>query len=341
MVRSIFLVAIFLSLSSLPAAAVADGPSKEGVVSGDRVNMRSGPSTNDPGIGFASRGDRLTVLSSKGGWYQVKCPRKLTVWLHSKYVSDAGVVTGSSVNLRPRPNTSHSPLGQVRKGDKVEVIGSPNKEGWVKIVPPASATAWIYGKYVQTTGAAPRRRARGPAVTPAGLQRPVPMRDRMLKLGEDYLRIEMEKEPEEMDMAPVIRIFTEVIDGDSPEANKERARTGLKEAQRWKRISDVMIEVNRPVPQIQDRAPYPSQRIRSDNEDDYLAVGWVEGRGKLLFADATHRLMRGEEAVYLLKSADFRLNDFVGKRIGIRGTMVGWEGSRKVVLVEDIHIFRR
>ncbi|MCZ6690245.1 MAG: SH3 domain-containing protein [Planctomycetota bacterium] len=340
MVRKFAVLTLLLALPLLIAAG-GNFPSS-GIVTGDRVNLRAGPSTNDPSLGFASKGDHLTVLASKAGWYQVKCPRKVSLWIHSKFITASGQVKGNGVNLRPRPNTTHAPVGRVGKGEQLKVISTKTKD-WVKVVPPSSATAWISSRYVRTTGGSlSKDTIRTDPVGRGKILRPTTPRvatDPTLDVAERYLRLEMLKEPEDMTLDPVIGLFRQVLESNASEDVKERARQGLQQAEKWKRISDVMIEVNRPVPELGPRNPYPRPRLRSENEDDYLAIGWVEGRGKILFGGASHRLQMGKETQMLMKSSDFRLNDFVGKRVGIRGTTIGWEGSRKVVLVEDIHVF--
>lgn len=331
------IVALVSTFSILLAPAAMAGPNAEGTVTGDRVHLRAGPSTNDASVGFASKGDRLTILSTKAGWYQVRCPGNASVYIHSKYVSESGTVTGSTVNLRATPNTDHSPIGKTRKGDRVQVIGNTGE--WVKIKAPTTTAVWIHSDYVQV-GAVPGRRLRTAPAGAQGMRRPPVARHPALDVAQRYLSLEKAKEPEAMDLEPAIRLFKEAMAGDASDGDKALAAAGLKEAERWQGISEVMREVNRPLQPMPVRTPYPPTRLRSDNENDYLAVGWVKGRGRLLFGGASHRLHRGEETIYLLKSEDFRLNDFVGKRVGIRGTVVGWEGSRKVVQVEDIHIFR-
>jgi hypothetical protein len=165
----------------------------------------------------------------------------------------------------------------------------------------------------------------------------------MLDLAHHYMEVEREKwkTPESMDMDTPIRLLEEVIRSDASDEIKADAQKLLEEAQDWRRIANAVREANRAIDEPPPRPPYPKPRTTSDNEADYLAVGWIEGRGKLFGRGATHKMIRGGQTTYLLRSQDFRLNDFVGKRVGILGVPIGYEGGRKIILVEDIHIFGR
>lgn len=335
MVRTGFLILLALTLVPTTLASAGDGFPASGKVTGDRVNLRSGPSTNDPKIGQVSSGQVLTVLEETGSWLKVTAPSSVEAWISAQFVSPDGVVTGSGVNIRPQANQNHAPIGKATKGDRLTVI--ERVDGWAKIQAPASTHAWIHEKFVQM-GAG---RAAPTQVAGAMREMPPRPRNRMLDLAQQYLDVELEKRrnPEDMDMTPVIKLFEEVIASTSDEKIQAEAEKGLEEAKSWQRIAIVMrdahIKVNEPAP----RPPYPPLRETSNRETDYLAVGWVSGRGKLLLGGATHKLTRGGQTVYLLRSPDFKLNDFVGKRVGIKGSHVGWEGGRKVAIVEDVKVF--
>ncbi len=335
MVRTGLLV--LLSLTLVPASASAgDRYPATGKVTGDRVNLRSGPSKNDPKIGQVSSGQMLTVHSKTGAWLKVSAPSSVEAWISGKYVSSEGVVTGSGVNIRPQANLNHAPIGKVQKGSRLQVLQRVGD--WVKVKAPSSTKAWVHGDFVQVGArrAAPSQ--------PAAASRQVPNRrprNKMLDLAQQYLEVELEKRrnPENMDMGPVIKLFVEVQASATSEELKAEAAKGLDEARSWQRISEIMREAMAKIDEAPPRPPYPPLRETSENEQDYIAVGWMTGRGKLLFGGATHKLTRGGETVYLLRSPDFKLNDFVGKRVGIKGTHVGWEGGRKVAIVEDIKVF--
>ena len=58
-----------------------------------------------------------------------------------------GTVQAEKLRMRSRPGTKYEVVGQLKKGDAVKVV--EEKEGWLKIVAPASTEAWISSKFVE------------------------------------------------------------------------------------------------------------------------------------------------------------------------------------------------
>lgn len=56
------------------------------VVTAGRLNVRSGPSTNNSIIGVVASGQRLTYISASGSWFKVKLPSGATGYVHKDYV---------------------------------------------------------------------------------------------------------------------------------------------------------------------------------------------------------------------------------------------------------------
>jgi hypothetical protein len=56
-------------------------------------------------------------------------------------------VTAERVNIRSVPNLQGEKMGQVARGDVLSATGE-RRDGWLEIVPPASAAVWIYGELV-------------------------------------------------------------------------------------------------------------------------------------------------------------------------------------------------
>ncbi len=60
-----------------------------------------------------------------------------------------GTVTASALNVRSGASTSHSVVGKLNKGEKVEIISSNN--GWHKIQYSQDSTGWVCDDYVSTS----------------------------------------------------------------------------------------------------------------------------------------------------------------------------------------------
>jgi len=93
----------------------------EAEITGDRVNIRSGP-----GIAF--------------------------IWIHSDYVrqqsdSNMGIVTGSRVNVRVGPEPRADVVGQVTRGMAVVITARIGK--WYEIRPPSTTSACVHSDFVK------------------------------------------------------------------------------------------------------------------------------------------------------------------------------------------------
>lgn len=59
-------------------------------------------------------------------------------------------VSAGVLNLRAGPSTDHRIVGQVERGDKLEIVGRNGAGDWLQIVAPDGTGAWIYGQLVTT-----------------------------------------------------------------------------------------------------------------------------------------------------------------------------------------------
>jgi len=59
-------------------------------------------------------------------------------------------VNARVLNLRAGPSTDHGIVGQVERGDKLEIVGRNGAGDWLQIVAADGAEAWIYGQLVTT-----------------------------------------------------------------------------------------------------------------------------------------------------------------------------------------------
>ena len=120
----------------------------KGVVTGNQLNVRSGPGTGYDRVGGMNYGERVNILEqiTIGGttWGCTK-----NGWISMEYVyvdgtegetTGSGVVTGDQVNLRGGPGTGYESKGSVNSGDTVQIlevlkIGEKywgcTKNGWI------------------------------------------------------------------------------------------------------------------------------------------------------------------------------------------------------------------
>jgi cell wall-associated NlpC family hydrolase len=135
----IFLLSISLSL---PTRAADPGDLKSGVgfISASSLRLRSGPSTSESVLGYATKGEVVVLLEKVGSWYKVLYNLQ-EGYMHQDYLQTTtvenvelgyGKVNYSKVNMRIGPGTSYSRVGQSSENDLCYIIGI-NKQ-WYKVI---------------------------------------------------------------------------------------------------------------------------------------------------------------------------------------------------------------
>lgn len=116
---------------------------KTGIVSSAYLNVRYSPSASAKLQLVLKKGNKVTVIGEKNGWYKIKTASGKTGWVVSKYISlkadairkDARgikkIVTATTLNVRSGPDTSYTSIGKLYKNNEVDVISESN--GWSKI----------------------------------------------------------------------------------------------------------------------------------------------------------------------------------------------------------------
>ncbi len=138
---------IMFATSSAVLAAVE----KTGVVTGEVVNFRQEPSLSSKILLQLKKGTKVTVIDTEGDWYKVVYS-DATGWMHDDYVLvrdesiAAGVVTGSVVNVRSKPDIESEVLTQFEKGDKVEIF--EHSGDWYRVSLGDDRYGWLHSDYV-------------------------------------------------------------------------------------------------------------------------------------------------------------------------------------------------
>lgn len=148
-------VTLMILISTLSITAFAEGSIVYGIgfVNASGLNLRSQPSTDSPILATAYSGECVVVLGQEDGWYHVNYNLQegymstdyLTVSTTENAELGYGIVTGSGVNLRSGPSTSHTRVGTVSYGDKCYIIGL--NQGWYKVLY-GSDTCYIRSDYL-------------------------------------------------------------------------------------------------------------------------------------------------------------------------------------------------
>lgn len=268
------------------------------------------------------------------------------------------VVKGTRVRVRGTAGTQHSPIGVVDEGTIVRGTGERDKTGtWVQCFGPWGAKVYIHKDFVvlkETVGgsqvegivrslvpgnipADPRSPGDDPEGV-AGSNKPGSEEPRVARLtprlNELYVRFQEErkKPPLNWNFAPFLSELDRI----------RRTTEDLGEvdsAERWiKWIDEQLLPIQSEVRQLEREkelargsVPSPgesSDRIKRagsqnppDAKSDFLATGWVVALGDSRRVVATHKLVKGNELLFYIRSDQFDLNRYVNKMIGIQGVL--------------------
>jgi N-acetylmuramoyl-L-alanine amidase len=152
---------IYLSVSlalSFAAASYANATGNQtGVVKGDILNIRKSPSTSSEVLEQLEKGMKVTITSSKDGWYKV-LHNGITGWVSSEFVtvkqvsSSTATIKEDDVNLREKASTDALVLRTFSKGTGVNVLSS--SDNWYKVSTSDGTIGWVFKDFisVKSTG---------------------------------------------------------------------------------------------------------------------------------------------------------------------------------------------
>src|SRR3990172_5687017 len=135
----------------------------EGEVNANDVYVRSGDSLNHYTISKLKAGDRVSVVSERGEWYEMLPPEGTFSLVSGDFIdttdNQSGVINGDNVRVRAGSllnENKYTVQTLLAKGTPVSILGR-NPDGFVRIIPPTGATLWVNRSYVQlrTGGTAP------------------------------------------------------------------------------------------------------------------------------------------------------------------------------------------
>jgi uncharacterized protein YgiM (DUF1202 family) len=335
MLRFLSFISVFSVVVLVPALAHAqDASSQTGVLTGDKVRVRTGASTKHKILTELPKGVGVKVVSKKGDWYEIEMPDEVILVVSKNYVKEIkkeggipeGEVTGENVNVRTGTEGTDVRVGSLNKGDRVTIVGS--KTGWYKIRPPKGFTAYIFAKYVKLGAGAVEPQKKG--ATPKAS---VDTTDNRRKLLDDLLA-DRERIQEKIDE------LTKAIEEQEEEENEYKEK--LRQAQ------EAIDKFNKEKEELQRKADEAKRIIETGRKPKprYNAEGYVDDMGKYFNPPpATHRLYvtPGGKPRYYLKSADASvdLDKCIYKRVGVMGEVVPaeWNGDKiEVIKVTRIDI---
>lgn len=140
------LLTVFLFLLALLGAGSAHAAMLS--ISGDNINLRSGPGSKYRILWELSRGYPLEILKRDGDWYRVRDFEGTVGWVHREAVGDTPYMivktnrkTRKPINLRSGPGESNEIVAKARYGVVLQTL--EQKNGWVKVRHEQGVTGWV------------------------------------------------------------------------------------------------------------------------------------------------------------------------------------------------------
>jgi uncharacterized protein YgiM (DUF1202 family) len=154
-----FLPRFSVALAGLILALATVARAEQGVVQGNRCNVRVLPDPISEVVIQLNKGERVEILERKTvtdagkarDWLRITLPPGAKCYVNARFVKD-GVMTGEGVYVRSGPGTNFRTVGQLAKGDRVEVVSQAGE--WVRIQPTPKCSGWIAAELVSVEAAA-------------------------------------------------------------------------------------------------------------------------------------------------------------------------------------------
>ncbi len=155
---SAFLSVLLLAVTFVPSLNVF--AEQTATVTGDVVNVRSGPGSQYNAIAQLSEGTTVTVLdTSNATWYKIRTPGGIEGYMSSEFLQLNGsgsnpsqppsqyAQTTADVNLRSGAGTGYSVVTVLSSGTLVTVLEVTNSE-WVKVRTSGGSVGYLYSEYI-------------------------------------------------------------------------------------------------------------------------------------------------------------------------------------------------
>lgn len=117
-------------------------------ISGNEINMRSGPGTKYRVLWTLGQGFPLEVLKRTGDWYRVRDFEGTIGWVQRDVVTNTPHMivktnknTRKQINIRSGPGTSYQVVAKAHYGVVLKTL--EQKNGWVKVQHEQGITGWV------------------------------------------------------------------------------------------------------------------------------------------------------------------------------------------------------
>ncbi|AKP66620.1 N-acetylmuramoyl-L-alanine amidase [Companilactobacillus ginsenosidimutans] len=144
-----------LCISSVSTVALANANSI--TVKSDSVNVRVGPGLSYANMGQVKKGDKLSIISEKNKWYEVRLAGDKIGWVASWLLDNTtvssttnkvGIIKVQNTTVFKNADATSAVLGTVSQSQKVSIMYQEND--WTQILYKGSA-GWVKSDFIQST----------------------------------------------------------------------------------------------------------------------------------------------------------------------------------------------
>jgi hypothetical protein len=293
----------------------------KGRVHAGQLNIRAFPRKGgmDECVGSISEGGSLDVIASEGEWLRVIPPLGTFGYISRQYISKGRSISSADLVKERELLTESS------KASIVHAVSKGSK-GKAEAIPASSSSPH---------GAdAPRNSFSSPA---------------LLK-GEALIQDVLKRELANRDYSPARDHFKEIKDSSEDRAEVAAAEEQLTRIAELEDRDETRLEAQQSIAEVQrrnqeleDMARQASRTTRRVEADPYLARGWVSGMGRHNGNEGSHRLLKGSQVLYFLKSEEgnmISLDHYLNKRVGVKGTVreLDPKFGAKLIIVKEIEV---
>lgn len=163
-------ILLILSLFVLPCTVLAAAGSVQVTV--DKLNVRSGPSLNDPVLTTVTKNTVLPVISEQANWVKVKLPNGQEGWLASWMVKSIPTAAAqkkltskvTNLNIRSGPSQTFPVVANINPGQAYPVLQRSGE--WVQIQLSGDKKGWAAGWLVTESGGTATTPVKEPVTAP-------------------------------------------------------------------------------------------------------------------------------------------------------------------------------
>lgn len=321
-----FIIGIICSSTGiLGLAQGAETPQYRAIITGDSVNLRSGPGVNFEILRKMNKGNAVLVVGpGKNDWLKVNLPRNSKAFIHKKFLSVKnsiyGIVNASRVNIRAGEGTRFNVIGQLNTEDIVEIV-LQGKE-WIQIFPYSNCFAWVHKDFVKKSGSA-KSYINNEAKKREGLK--------LLIEAENFEKNSKASAINNKDLSPIIQKYKVIIRDYAQSPANKIARSHID------RLAKIILQIKKPAKKAKANLETPrvKKAILSQPNTKPDAQGKIIEAGKFFNRPGTHRLVKNGRTHYFLKSKTVDINQYTYHQAQVWGKIISSKRSKIPIIEVD------